>query len=40
MPEISKVFRVKAGKLHGAAVALGAAHRALELSRKRERGRK
>jgi glucokinase len=39
MPEISKEFRVKPGKLHGAAVALGAAHRALEFSRKPERGR-
>jgi len=39
MPEISKEVVVKPGKLHGAAVALGAAHRALEGSRKRERGR-
>src|SRR6266481_1641359 len=39
MPEISKEAAVKPAKLHGAAVALGAAHRALEFSRKRERGR-
>ncbi len=39
MPEISKDAAVKPAKLHGAAVALGAAHRALEFSRKRERGR-
>jgi len=37
MPEISKKVRVKPGKLHGAAVALGAAHRALQDSRKRNR---
>jgi hypothetical protein len=39
MPEISKEAVVRPAKLHGAAVALGAAHRALEFSRKRERGR-
>jgi glucokinase len=38
MPEISKEAVVKPAKLHGAAVALGAAHRALESLRKRERG--
>jgi glucokinase len=36
MPEISKEAVVRPGKLHGAAVALGAAHRALEASHKRE----
>ena len=35
MPEISKAVLVKPGKLHGAAVALGAAHLALEGWRKR-----
>src|SRR5580765_5753306 len=39
MPEISKEATVRPAKLHGAAVALGAAHRALEFSRQRERGR-
>jgi glucokinase len=35
MPEISKELLVKPAKLHGAAVALGAAHRALEAGRTR-----
>src|ERR1051325_2247945 len=35
MPEISKEVFVKPAKLHGAAVALGAAHRALNSGRKR-----
>lgn len=35
MPEISKEVRVKPAKLHGAAVALGAAHRALQAWRRR-----
>jgi Transcriptional regulator/sugar kinase len=39
MPEISKEVVVRPAKLHGAAVALGAAHRALETSRNRERDR-
>jgi hypothetical protein len=36
MPEISKELRVKPAELGGAAVALGAAHRALEDYRKRK----
>jgi len=39
MPEISKEAAVKPAKLHGAAVALGAAHRALEASGKGNRAR-
>jgi glucokinase len=39
MPEISKEAVVRAAKLHGAAVALGAAHRALEASVKDNRAR-